>query len=516
MAVDIRAFATDPAAFQEALTIPSAHGTVRFGDVMGDFQRERFASINPALISIARGDKPEFGRHWWEATKGASKDSDLAVCLLWLLAFSKRPLTCQVGAADMDQADELRKAAKDILRLNEWLAGRIHLQSMKIVCKANGSECEIIAADVAGSHGARPDVLILNELSHVTKQEFAENLMDNAAKVPHGLAVIATNSGFEHTWQASWRKIALDSPRWKTHIYSRPSPWLDDAEMEEAKLRNSHARYMRLWHGVWASGAGDALDQEDIQAAIFPLLKPTVAPDPNWFYVGGLDLGIKHDHSALVVLGGNRKTQRIRLAHAQSWIPNPETGKVNLMAVERAVLDAHQRFNMKTCGYDPHQAALMAQRLELQLVRLKEVPFTGAALNLMASTLLDVFRSRRIELFDCPQLISDLRRLTIEEKSYGYRLSATRDDTGHADLATSLAVALPLAVTLLGTTYPYVGAYSGEPIRDGQHGSPFLREIQRLNKTPSEPSRDAGFNGSTDHQEQIREFMNALRFGSFN
>ena len=158
----------------------------------------------------------------------------------------------------------------------------------------------------------------------------------------------------------------------------------------------------------------------------------------------------------------------------------------------------------------------MAQRLELQLVRLKEVPFTGAALNLMASTLLDVFRSRRIELVDCPQLISDLRRLTIEEKSYGYRLSATRDDTGHADLATSLAVALPLAVTLLGTTYPYVGAYSGEPIRDGQHGSPFLREIQRLNKTPSEPSRDAGYNGSTDHQEQIREFMNALRFGFFN
>ena len=134
----------------------------------------------------------------------------------------------------------------------------------------------------------------------------------------------------------------------------------------------------------------------------------------------------------------------------------------------------------------------------------------------MASTLLDVFRSRRIELFDCPQLIADLRRLTIEEKSYGYRLSATRDDKGHADLATSLAVALPIAVELLGTTYPFVGAYSGEPIRDGQHGSPFMRELQRLSKE-SNPgqSRDVGY-GSTDHHEQIREYMNALRFGSFN
>ncbi len=515
MAVDIRAFATDPAAFQAALIIPSAHGTVRFGDVMGDFQQERFAGINPALISIAQGDKPEFGRHWWEATKGASKDSDLAVCLLWLLAFSKRPLTCQVGAADMDQADELRKAAKDILRLNEWLAGRIQLQSMKIICKANGSECEIIAADVAGSHGARPDVLILNELSHVTKQEFAENLMDNAAKVPHGLAVIATNSGFQGTWQERWRGIALDSPRWKTHIYSRPSPWLDDAEMDEAKRRNSHARYMRLWWGVWASGAGDALDQEDIQSAINPLLKPVVTPSPEWFYVGGLDLGIKHDHSALIVIGGNQKTLRLRLAHAQSWSPDPETGKVDLMAVERAILDANKRFSLRTCGYDPYQAALMAQRLELQGVRLKEVPFTGAALNLMASTLLDVFRSRRIELFDCPQLIADLRRLTIEEKSYGYRLSATRDDTGHADLATSLAVALPIAVEHLGVPSRFVGAYSGEPSRDGQQGSPFLRELQRLNRTPAEPVRDAAYYEATDHQEAIRQLMISVRSDFF-
>ncbi len=516
MTIDIRAFAHDPAAFQAALIIPSARGTAKFGDVMGDFQKERFAGINPALLSISQGNKPEFGRHWWEATKGASKDSDLAVCLLWLLAFSKRPLTCQVGAADMDQADELRKAAKDILRLNEWLATRIQLQAMKIVCKANGSECEIIAADVAGSHGARPDVLILNELSHVTKQEFAENLMDNAAKVPHGLAVIATNSGFEGTWQERWRAIAIDSPRWKTHIYSRPAPWLDDDEMAEAKRRNSHARFMRLWWGVWASGAGDALDAEDLQAAIFPLLKPTTTRDPEWFYVGGLDLGIKHDHSALVVLAGNQKTQRIRLAHAQSWAPDPETGKVNLMAVERAVLEAHQRFNMKTCGYDPYQAALMAQRLELQRVRLKEVPFTGTALNLMASTLLDVFRSRRIELFDCPQLISDLRRLTIEEKSYGYRLSATRDDAGHADLATSLALSLPIAVEFLGETVPLVWAYSGGPLPDQLFGSPFLRELQRLNRESARRQPDQAGHGSTDHNEPVRDFLNALRSGLFD
>src|SRR5438309_1507312 len=111
-AVDIRRYASDPAAFAEALAIQSARGKSRFGDVMADFQRERFAAIAPALIAVARGEQPPIGRYWWEASKGCSKDSDLAVCLLWLLAFSSRPITAQIGAADQDQADELRKAAK--------------------------------------------------------------------------------------------------------------------------------------------------------------------------------------------------------------------------------------------------------------------------------------------------------------------------------------------------------------------------------------------------------------------
>lgn len=483
MAIDLKVFAADPAAFQAELIIPSAHGRKRFGDIMADFQRERFDGINPALIAIANGEKPDIGRHWWEATKGASKDSDLAVCLLWLLAFTQRPLLCQVGAADQDQADELRKAAKDILRLNPWLAARVEVQSWKIVCKATNGDCEIIAADTAGSHGARPDVLILNELSHITKQEFAENLMDNAAKVPHGLAVLATNSGFLGTWQERWRKIAETSDRWRMHTYSRPAPWLDDAEIDEAKRRNSRARFLRLWWGIWASTSGDALDEADILAAVDDSLGPMRGMQEGYSFVAGLDLGIKQDHSALVVIGIDRKTQRLRLADAKSWKPCPTTHRVNLITVEREVLEANKRFGLSVVGYDPYQAALLAQRLELQLVKMQEVTFTGNNLNTMASTLLDVFRSRRLTLYDHPQLIADLGRLSIDEKSYGHRLSATRDESGHADLATALAIALPLAIGDMGKQKIRVGAIDlgTSPLAPFiQRRMQFGREIQKL------------------------------------
>ena len=216
------------------------------------------------------------------------------------------------------------------------------------------------------------------------------------------------------------------------------------------------------------------MDEADIQAAI-TALGPLPYRRANEFAVAGLDLGVKQDHSALVVVVGNRDTQQLRLAHAQSWAPSPVTRKVDLIAVERAVIEAHQRFGLESLGYDPHQAALMAQRCQLRGVPMKELTFTGANLTRMASTLLDVFRSRRLELFPHPRLIADLSRLTIEEKSYGYRLTAMRDETGHADLAVALTIALPFAVDEAGHKPVYVGPmfdcmHVYDTATVGQHG----------------------------------------------
>jgi phage terminase large subunit-like protein len=466
-AKQIREYAANPAAFLADLRIPAAT-PARFADLMARHQREWIAALAPSLLALARGQKPPIGRFWLEATKGAAKDTTLAACLLWLLTFTNRSLACQVGAADADQADELRKAAKSILGLNPWLGQRTEVQSWRIVCSVTSSEAEIIAADVAGSHGARPDFLILNELTHISKFEFAENLMDNASKVPHGLAIIATNAGHTGTDAWRWRELARTSPRWFFHVFSDPAPWLDAAEIAEAQRRNSTARYNRLWRGVWGSGSGDALDPADIDAAVDPNLQPLNATGwsrrhlfgpidieakinrpQNFTFVAGLDLGIRNDHSALVVLGADHSRQRIRLASAKWWAPDPATGKVDLEQVKAETMAVAKQFRAAV-RYDPWQAALMAQQLAREGgLRLEEVPFVGSTLNLLATTLIETFRSRRIDLYPCPRLVADLRRLTIVEKSYGHKLEATRDADGHADVATALAIALPAAVEAL-------------------------------------------------------------------
>jgi phage terminase large subunit-like protein len=303
---------------------------------------------------------------------------------------------------------------------------------------------EILSADVAGSHGARPDVIIVNELHAITKQEFAENMADNADKVPWGLRVMATNAGFENTWQFRWRETSRLSPdEWFFHKWDKPAPWLSEKKIAAAKRRNSASRFNRLWYGVWAKGTGDALDEADIEACI--VLDGPSDPEPGVWYLNGLDLGIKHDHASSVSLGVRPGSGRIVVARVRRWVPGPG-GKVDLMEVERDLLADHERYNFLWCGYDPFQAELMAQRLTRAGVPMVEVPFVGKTLDLMARELMQAFRNRRVAMYDDPQFIADLFRLRITEKSYGYKLDSASDETGHADSAIAFSIVLPVAL----------------------------------------------------------------------
>ena len=116
--------------------------------------------------------------------------------------------------------------------------------------------------------------------------------MDNATKVPSGLVVVATNAGYVGTWQYKWRELARESPRWCFNVIAKPSPWLDEAEIEEARKRNSASRFNRLWYGVWASGQGDAIDPDDVNAAVNSNLSPMSGYEEGYEFIAGLDLGI--------------------------------------------------------------------------------------------------------------------------------------------------------------------------------------------------------------------------------
>src|SRR4051794_4385151 len=107
-AAAIQRYASDPLAFAADLCVPLGGGMGRLGDAWADFQQRDFAALAPSLLAVARGEVAPIRRYWIERTKGASKDSDVTIAILWLLLFAPRAVRVQVGAYDAQQASEIK------------------------------------------------------------------------------------------------------------------------------------------------------------------------------------------------------------------------------------------------------------------------------------------------------------------------------------------------------------------------------------------------------------------------
>jgi hypothetical protein len=194
----------------------------------------------------------------------------------------------------------------------------------------------------------------------------------------------------------------------------------------------------------------------------------TSSREDNYAYFAGLDIGVKRDHTSLVLIGLNCVTRRLKLYMIKDWKP-PMLGKVDLAAVQEEVYRTCRTFDA-TLYIDPSQAELLGQALDRKGVRLELVPFVGKTLNEMASNVVEVFTDRAIDLYPNQDLQDDLRRLQLKETPAGWRLVPARTASGHGDRATGLALAI-LAAKREGPGWAGPWPVSGEP--DRRDLSPF-------------------------------------------
>ncbi len=449
--------------FVQGVVIPSAHGPVPFGDCIADFQMDFFRDLSPSLHAIREGDMPPKRRFWMERTKKAAKDSDLALCILWLMAFSRKPLKIQVCAAHQRQAGIIRGRVLEIIHWNPWLNRLVEVQQNSVVNRKKRSTVwtRIEATDSkGGAHGETPDLLILNELVHVAKWQAMEDHMNNADGVPMGVVVVSTNAGVKGTKAELWRKNALaNKERWSVHIWNKRSPWVSEADVAEAKRRDPiGAEFKRLWQGLWISGSGGAVDDAMIDGC-FVLDGPVTAPELGYQYVAGLDLGVSHDHSGAIVVGVNRVEQLLKVGYLKGWEPSIPNDKnkleVDSKDVEKTCLMMQRTFNLKSFWYDPAAGgSFMAQRLRSAGLFMKEMSFSSPKnLTDMATCFVQVVKDGRLQCYDDVEgrLRRDMGKFSIVHvPPSGYKLKAVSDEYGHADVGTALVICLPQAVELMG------------------------------------------------------------------
>lgn len=469
-------YADSPAAFREDLLVECDGSVRRFGEMMDPWQRDDFAALDHAMKRCngrtAKYKLKNLMRAYFERSRGHSKTTDLAVICVWLMVFANRPLKGYAFAADKDQAALLKDAIETIIRLNPWLGKILVIQKYQIANVAKGhpgygSRLEISTSDVSSSYGILPDFIIADELTHWEGDgSLWHSIISSAAKRKNCLLCVISNAGFVDSWQWAIREAARTGGDWYFSRLDGPqASWLSEKTLEEQRRMLPKIAYDRLWNNLWSSGGGDALTEEDINAAFLSDLTPMTGHSDGYYFVGGLDLGLTRDCAALVVLavpiGG--KSGKIKLAHHALWKPAPNK-KINLLDVERHILDIDKKFKLEFVGFDPWQAEHLAQTIEADSNRrrrntkrrfnshpfMREIPPTPTNLRQQATLTIESFQDGRFQFYDCESLKRDLHKLRVEEKSYGVRLVSPRDGEGHGDTFSAFANALQVAHELAG------------------------------------------------------------------
>ncbi|MCH8047425.1 MAG: hypothetical protein IID44_27315 [Planctomycetes bacterium] len=351
-------YSNDPAAFRAALIVDCDGTPTKFGNIMDDWQKADFASLDPALrrcAGLTKDKEPCRMRAYLERGRGHSKTCDLAVTCCFALAFATRPLKGYCFAADRDQARLLRDAMATLCRLNPWLGEILSVEAHRVVNKAKGHPGEggtltIECSDVSSSYGILPDIIICDELVHWEGDGgLWHSLISSAAKRSTCLLVIISNAGFVDSWQWAVREAARQDEAW---IFSRldgpQASWMTSDRLAEQRRMLPQIAYNRLWENQWSSGGGDALLPEDIDAAFKETLGPMTGNEKGYKFVAGVDLGLTRDCSAVVILGvkehGQAQAGRIRLANTKLW--RPTLGKqINISEVEQHILKMDERYN---------------------------------------------------------------------------------------------------------------------------------------------------------------------------
>lgn len=465
---EIKVFKSDPAQFRSFLLIRQGDGVVRFKP--DPWQAENLAVLDPLWKKVAGvpqdGRIPKFA--WLGRPRGHSKTMDEAMQLVWVLAFSRKHLNGIAAAGSKDQAKFIRDAVERILLLNSWLGKNgldlIRVQNYRVFNPKTRSEVDIISSDAPSSFGATPDFVLCDELTHWKNDRIVDgkeesllwtSLFSSAAKVPHCVLVIMTNAGYERTWQANVRDVAIEESRHKAKWIYRNldgpcASWMGVDFLEDQRKGISRKSFYRLWLNKWQTEAGDALDEGDIQACTNADASPMNGDEEGWAFIAGLDLATMKHRSAFVVLGIHSEEHRIKLAYTRSWKPGAESGMVNLDQVKNEIISLNERYRLRKLLFDPSQALLMGQQFEQAGIWCEQMKFADPkSLTLMAVTILDVFKSRRIEMYPNQELLDDLKKLDIVERSgFSFKIEAKADSTGHADTAIALAIALPEAVNM--------------------------------------------------------------------
>ena len=223
--------------------------------------------------------------------------------------------------------------------------------------------------------------------------------------------------------------------------------WLGDPAGREAYYAEQRATlrpgtFNRLHLNLWQQGEEAFLSAEDWDAITAEYEVPHRVPDVRAFV--GVDVGLKHDSSAVVACGWDESGLLVVLGH-KIWTP-PKRGTLDLASTVEAFLkELAWRFGACHVTYDPSQMQRSAQELRRDQVHMVELPQTTGNLTQATSSLYEIVKEKRLRCYPAPDLRQHVLNSVVVESPRGWRL-AKEKASRKIDGAVALSFAVGAAV----------------------------------------------------------------------
>jgi len=386
-------------------------------------------------------------RHWLGRARGYSKTSDVAALLLVLLLTLRPGSECVAAAADADQAGILVRRMRGLVT-RTGVEDNFEMTSKRVTCKWTQSFVEVLPADGASAWGLAPAVVVLDEFPQWRDTENARELYDALVtalpKVPGSRLIIMGTAGDPAGWAAKVREEALADPEnWRVSEPIGPPPWMSAAAVELERRHRLPSIFSRLFENRWTAPENRLTSMEELRAAV--RLDGPQDYKPGVRYKIGVDLGLRHDRTAIAVVHGEdvEGTDAKRVVVDRMIVfEGTKANEVTLSDVEDTLFDTWQTYGRPRIRIDPWQGIGLAQRLRRRGVAVEEWSYSDRRYGAAAAALFNLLRDGLLDLYDHPALLDELATVRLRETSLPGVVRVDHEPGRHDDLCQALGFAV--------------------------------------------------------------------------
>jgi hypothetical protein len=436
--------------------------------------------------------------HFLTRPRGGSKSTDAAgMAIAALLAQAPPRSTSHVFARDRDQSGRFLDIAAGLVE-RTGLGGLLDVETWSLTAKRTGARLVVESADVGSAFGARPYLVVVDELAAWpdvrSSRALWEAVISGLPKRPDSRLIVITSAGDPAHWSRKVLDGALASDKWRVSQIPGPLPWMDPSDLAEQRHLLLPSSYDRLHLNQWSSGEDRLVSSDDYDACCTHegVLGPDTGQTP---YVIGADLGLRIDRTVLSVC--HRHGDTIVLDR-QIVMQGTSTDPVRLADIENALVSLVRDYHRAKVRIDPWQAAGLAQRLRDSGVSVEEWSFTTQSVGRLAANLHQLLREHRMSLpADDSGLRDELLNVRLRANSAGV-IRLDHDAGHHDDRAVSLGLAALALVekstagraSLSVPSFDMLDPVAAKPLREGlaSHGIT-AASTGRRRTTPEGPSR---------------------------